>query len=110
MAFAHARFLPARNKAAEIGLIDQIPLKPLLKSRKRVEQPGLDGFYGEQWHQANKRAHPHPHAPSAGRMQHIVEKLVLLIPKPYPFATEIVHRGSDAEKVLKEFSRYILVN
>jgi hypothetical protein len=43
-------------------------------------------------------------------MQHVVEKRVLIVPKPDAFATEIVHRGSDAEKVLKEFRRYILVN
>src|SRR6266496_2530561 len=109
-AFAHAWFLPARNKAAKIGLIHQIPLESLLKSRKRVEQRGLDCFHRYQRHQADKRAHPHPHISSAGRMQHVIEKLVLLVPEPDAFATKIVHRGSDAEKVLKEFRRYILVN
>src|SRR6266567_205544 len=109
-AFAHARLLPARNKAAQIGLIHQVPLEPLLKSRKRVEQRGLDCFHRYQRHQADKRTHAHPHVSSARRMQHVVEKLVLLVPKPDAFATKIVHRGSDAEKVLKEFRRYTLVN
>src|SRR6266516_1421392 len=109
-AFAHARLLPARNKAAQIGLIHQVPLEALLESRESVEQRGLDCFHRYQRHQADKRPHAHAQVSSAGRMQHVVEKLVLLVPKPNAFATKIVHGSSDAEKMLEEFRRYILVN
>ena len=77
-------------------LVYQIPFEPLFKSRKLVKQRGLDRFYREQRHQADERAHAHPKISSAGHVQYVVVKLVLLVPEPDSFTAKIIHRRGDA--------------
>ena len=43
-------------------------------------------------------------------MQHVVVKLVLLVPKTDAFATEIAHRFGDIQKVLEELCRHIFID
>src|SRR5438874_7316738 len=46
----------------------------------------------------------------ARRMQHIIVKVVLLIPEPYTFSPKIIHRGGNTEEVLEELCCDIFVN
>jgi len=43
-------------------------------------------------------------------MEHIVIKLIHLRPQPNAFVPDIVHRFDDAEKMLEELGRDVLVN
>src|SRR5205809_537129 len=87
-----------------------MPLEPLFKSRKRVEQCGFDRFHRKHWHQADERAHAHPEMSPARRVQHIIVKFVLLVPEPYTFSPKVIHRGGNTEEVLEELCCDIFVN
>ncbi len=43
-------------------------------------------------------------------MQHVVEKLILLVPQRDPLAAEVIHRPCNAEEVLEELGGHVLVN
>ncbi len=47
---------------------------------------------------------------SARRVQHVVIKLVLFVPKPDTLSAEIVHGGGDAEEMLEKLGRDVFVN
>src|SRR6267378_8087294 len=91
-------------------LVYQIPFKPLFKSRKRIEQRGLDSFYRKQRHQADERERAHTKVSPAWHMQYVVVELIFIIPEPDSFAAEIVHGSGNAEKVLEEFRRDIFID
>jgi hypothetical protein len=65
----------------------------------------LDGFHGEQWHQADERTHFERQISVTGRVQNVVVKLVVFVPEADSFAADVVHGRGDAEKMLEEIEQ-----
>src|SRR2546430_206318 len=90
--------------------MNQVPFEPRFETGQRFDQLPLDSFHREQRHEAHERSHLQRQISPARRVQDIIVKLVLLVPKTDPAAADIVHCRGDAEKMFEELCGDIFIN
>eukprot|EP00659_Diplonema_papillatum_P003495 gene3494-biopygen3434 len=86
------------------------PQQPLAQPLQPFMLALLQHQHRKQRHQADDRTQPHRLTFTARTMQHVIEKLILLIPQAVSAIVNAVDRPGDVQEVLKELHRDIHIH
>src|ERR1043166_174704 len=109
MTMTRAFLLPARDELGEVGTVFEKPLQPCIKVGQSFEQFGVEHFDSEERNQPNHGTDFESDLASTRRAQFVVIKFIVSVPQSLLVLVRIDCRR-DAEKVLEEFRRDVLVH
>src|SRR5262249_17951415 len=107
--FTQPGFLPTRHKTGQVRTMLQDPIHAALEFGQPVQKIWLDRLNREQRHQPDERPHLQFAHLSGWKVEHVVKKLILLVPEGKAATAEFLEGPRDEKKVPKNFAPQVLI-